>query len=112
MKHLFFVLIVMTSLVSCITAPSSTGTSGQSSSSSELEARRLTTQMKNVLTLNSSQEEKVLVINVVNLSLLKKLRESNQLDQISNTKEKYRSEMKQVLNSDQYSKFLSEFGNI
>jgi DNA recombination-dependent growth factor C len=102
----------MTSVVSCITAPTSIGTSGQSSSSSEMEARRLTTQMKNALALNNSQEEKVLVINVVNLSLLKKLRESNQLDQISKTKEKYRLEMKEVLNLDQYSKFLSEFGNI
>jgi DNA recombination-dependent growth factor C len=112
MKHLFFVLILVTSVASCITSPTSTGTSGQSSSSSEMEARRLTTEMKNVLALNSSQEEKVLVINVINLSLLKKLRESNQLDQISKTKENYRSEMKEVLNSDQYSKFLTEFGNI
>jgi hypothetical protein len=62
--------------------------------------------------LNASQEDKVLVINIVNISLMKKLRESNQTDQIPKTQAKYKSEMKEVLNSDQYSKFLTEFGNI
>lgn len=97
---------------SCIAPPVSTGTTNQGTSSSEMEARRLTTEMKNTLDLNASQEDKVLIINIVNLNLMKKLRESNQTDQIPKTQAKYKSEMKEVLNSDQYSKFLTEFGNI
>lgn len=68
--------------------------------------------MKNVLGLNTVQEEKVLLINVVNFSLLKKLTENNQTGQIPMANEKYRSEIKEVLNSDQYSKFLEQFGNL
>lgn len=112
MKGLIIAILITFGLNSCIAPLTSTGTVSQGTSSSEMEARRLTTQMKNSLALNASQEEKVLVINVVNLSLLKKLRESNQTDQIPTTQAKYKSEMKEVLNSDQYSKFLTEFGNI
>ncbi|MCF8323995.1 MAG: hypothetical protein K9I84_03465 [Leadbetterella sp.] len=112
MKGLIIAILITFGVSSCIAPPLTTGTTNQGTSSSEMEARRLTTQMKNSLALNASQEEKVLVINVVNLSLMKKLRESNQTDQIFKTQAKYKSEMKEVLNSDQYSKFLSEFGNI
>lgn len=112
MKGLIIAILITFGLNSCIAPPTSTGTASQGTSSSEMEARRLTTLMKNSLALNALQEEKVLVINVVNLSLLKKLRESNQTDQISKTQAKYKSEMKEVLNTDQYTKFLTEFGNI
>jgi DNA recombination-dependent growth factor C len=112
MKGLIIAILITFGVSSCIAPPLTTGTTNQGSSSSEMEARRLTTQMKNSLALKASQEEKVLVINVVNLSLIKKLRESNQTDQIPKTQAKYKSKMKEVLNSDQYSKFLTEFGNI
>ncbi len=112
MKRLIIAILITFGVSSCIAPPLTTGTTNQGSSSSEMEARRLTTQMKNSLALNASQEEKVLVINVVNLSLMKKLRESNQTNQIPKTQAKYKSEMKEVLNPDQYSKFLTEFGNI
>jgi DNA recombination-dependent growth factor C len=112
MKGLIIAIIMTFGVSSCIAPPVSTGTTNQGTSSSEMEARRLTTEMKNTLDLNPSQEDKVLIINIVNLNLMKKLRESNQTDQIHKTQAKYKSEMKEVLNSDQYSKFLSEFGNI
>jgi DNA recombination-dependent growth factor C len=112
MKGLIFAILITNGVSSCIAPPTSTGTTNQGTSSSEMEAKRLTTQMKNSLVLNASQEDKVLVINIVNISLMKKLRESNQTDQIPKTQAKYKSEMKEVLNSDQYNKFLTEFGNI
>jgi DNA recombination-dependent growth factor C len=68
--------------------------------------------MKSVLGLNATQEERVLIINVINFSLLKKLRESNQTSQIPQTKKKYRAEIKEVLNSDQYATFLQQFGDL
>lgn len=111
MKAIISALMISIFVSACVTAPTSTGNS-QTTSSSEMEARKLTEQMKSVLTLNTTQEEKVLVINVVNLSLLKKLRESNQTEQIQPTKEKYKNQMKEVLNSDQFNKFLVEFGNM
>lgn len=108
------ILIILTLLISisCVTSPPSSNTSNQNTTSSETEARKLTTTMKNTLALNTSQEEKVLLINVVNISLIKKLRETNQTDQIPKTREKYRTEIKEVLNQDQYNKFLTEFGNL
>lgn len=112
MKGLIIAIIMTFGVSSCIAPPVSTGTTNQGTSSSEMEARRLTTEMKNTLDLNASQEDKVLIINIVNLNLMKKLRESNQTDKIPKTQAKYKSEMKEVLNSDQYSKFLTEFGNI
>ncbi|HLO44496.1 MAG TPA: hypothetical protein VK175_09195 [Leadbetterella sp.] len=112
MKNIFCGLLIIITVASCLAPPSNSTSGNPSASSAEMEARRLTTKMKTALTLNSSQEEKVMVINVVNLSLLKKLREGNQIEQISKTQEKYRSEMREVLNTDQYSKFLTEFGNI
>jgi DNA recombination-dependent growth factor C len=112
MKGLIITILMTFGFNSCIAPPTSTGTNSQGTSSSEMEAKRLTTQMKNSLVLNASQEDKVLVINIVNISLMKKLRESNQTNQIPETRAKYKSEMKKVLNADQYSKFLTEFGNI
>jgi DNA recombination-dependent growth factor C len=108
------VLIILTLLISisCVTSTPSSHTSNQNTTSSETEARKLTTNMKNSLALNTSQEERVLIINVVNISLIKKLRETNQTDQIPKTREKYRTEIKEVLNADQYDKFLVEFGNL
>ena len=112
MKGLIIAISMTFGVSSCIAPPVSTGTTNQGTSSSEMEARRLTTEMKNTLDLNASQEDKVLIINIVSLNLMKKLRESNQTDQIPKTQAKYKSEMKEVLNSDQYRKFLTEFGNI
>jgi len=109
MKNLLF-LFTFFLMMSCVgTSPS---TSNQSSTSPELQARKRTTEMKNVLGLNTAQEEKVLLINVVNFSLLKKLTESNQTSQIPLTNEKYRTEIKEVLNPEQYGKFLEQFGNL
>lgn len=111
MKNLLF-LFTFLLILSCVGTSPSSGTSNQSSSSPEIQARKRTTDMKNVLGLNTVQEEKVLLINVVNFSLLKKLTENNQTGQIPMANEKYRSEIKEVLNPDQYSKFLEQFGNL
>ncbi|MBP8155743.1 MAG: hypothetical protein KAX81_01870 [Leadbetterella sp.] len=111
MKNILFLLLFLLTS-SCISTPPSSSTSTQSSVSPETQARKRTAEMKSVLGLNATQEERVLIINVVNFSLLKKLRESNQTSQIPQTKEKYRAEIKEVLNSDQYATFLQQFGDL
>ncbi|WP_255047676.1 hypothetical protein [Lacihabitans sp. CS3-21] len=111
MKNLI-VLFIFFLMTSCVSTSPSSNTNNQTSVSPEIQARKRTTEMKNVLGLNAAQEEKVLLINVVNFSLLKKLTESNQTSQIPLTYEKYRMEIKEVLNPEQYSKFLDQFGNL
>ena len=111
MKNLI-ILYIFFLMTSCASTSPSSNTSNQTSVSPEIQARKRTTEMKNVLGLNTVQEEKVLLINVVNFSLLKKLTESNQTGQIPMANEKYRSEIKEVLNPEQYNKFLEQFGNL
>lgn len=112
MKNILLLLVLTFVVFSCVTTSPSGGTATQSTSSTEMEAKRLTTEMKTVLGLDNSQEEKVLMVNVVNLSVLKKLRETNQTDQISATREKYRNEIKGILNESQFSKFLESFRDL
>lgn len=111
MKNLLILYIFFLTISCASKSPTSTK-SDQTSLSPEIQARIRTTEMKNVLGLNTVQEEKVLLINVVNFSLLKKLTESNQTSQIPMTNDKYRTQIKEVLNTEQYSKFLEQFGNL
>ena len=110
MKLRYFVILLLIAPQACVTGPSSTSSSVKSST--EMEARRVTNEMKAVLNLDYTQEEKILVINVVNFAILKKFRDNNQTQEIATTKEKYKNEVKQVLNSSQFSKFLENFGNL
>jgi DNA recombination-dependent growth factor C len=80
-----------------------------SENSPEAEARNLTTKMKDKLLLNAAQEDKILMINVVNNKVIKRLRENNETDKLSSTKEKFHTELKAVLTENQFSKFLVEF---
>jgi ABC-type Fe3+-hydroxamate transport system substrate-binding protein len=109
-RSLFLGIFILFSAVACVTTQSSSILS--SKSSTEMEARRVTSEMKTVLNLDNTQEEKVLLINVVNFAILKKLQDNNQTQEIVTTKEKYKNEIKQVLSSNQYSKFLEKYGNI
>jgi hypothetical protein len=52
MKGLIFAILITNGVSSCIAPPISTGTTNQGTSSLEMEAKRLTTQMKNSLVLN------------------------------------------------------------
>jgi hypothetical protein len=101
MKLRFFVILVLITAQACVKAPTSTTSSVKSNT--EMEARRVTNEMKTVLNLDITQEGKILVINVVNFAILKKLRDNNQTQEIATTKEKYRKEVKQVLNPNQFS---------
>lgn len=111
MKNLIVFAILNFTLFSCV--PGATPTTGSApkaaETSPEAEARTLTTKMKTRLELDASQEEKVLMINVVNNKILKRLRENNETDKLSSTKEKFHTELKTVLSESQFSKFLVEF---
>ena len=52
------------------------------------------------------------MINVVNYKILKRLRENNETDKLSSTKEKFHQELKSVLTESQFEKFLVEFPNL
>ena len=58
------------------------------------------------------KEDKILMINVVNYKILKRLRENNETDKLSSTKEKFHQELKSVLTESQFEKFLVEFPNL
>ncbi len=94
------------------TTPTTSSTPKLSENSPEAEARNLTTKMKDKLLLNTAQEDKILMINVVNNKLIKRLRENNETDKLSSTKEKFHQELKSVLTESQFEKFLVEFPNL
>jgi hypothetical protein len=94
------------------TTPSFGTTNKVAENSPEAEARTLTTKMKEKLALDITQEDKVLMINVVNNKVIKRLRENNETDKLSSTKEKFHSELKAVLSESQFSKFLVEFSDL
>lgn len=97
-------------MLSCAPATTpTTSTPKVAETSPEAEARVLTNKMKEVLVLDATQEEKVMMINVVNNKVVKRLRETNDTGKMSSTKEKFHSELKGVLSEDQFAKFLVEF---
>lgn len=111
MKNLCFLLISLISFFGCApgTTPTTSSTPKLSENSPEAEARNLTTKMKDKLLLDAAQEDKILMINVVNNKVVKRLRENNETDKLSSTKEKFHTELKAVLSESQFSKFLVEF---
>ncbi|WP_367915286.1 hypothetical protein [Leadbetterella sp. DM7] len=115
MKRLWGIALTGMLLASCATGGGLTtggGGGGQASSqtsSAEAQARDLTNRMKTVLSLDKTQEEKVLTINVVNQKLLQRIRENNDQGLAASTKENYHKELKAVLSTDQFSKFRTSF---
>jgi len=103
-------IFVLLSFWACVpgTTPSQS-TQTIATASPEVEAKVLTSKMKSALNLDAAQEEKVLMINVVNKKIVKRLRETNDTGKLPSTKEKYYSELKSVLTDNQYGKFLVEF---
>ncbi len=111
MKNIILVLIVF--LVSCgPTSPPSSNNKTINNTSPEAEARILTDKMKSSLELDETQLDKVLMINVVNLKIIKKLKEANEVSKINSTKEKYKSELKEILTQSQFAKFLTDFSEL
>lgn len=110
------ILILIVSLAMFACAPGTTPTSSNlpkvAESSPEAEARVLTSKMKDSLSLDAGQEDKILMINVVNNKVVKRLRENNETDKISSTKTKFHTELKGVLSEQQFSKFLVVFPDL
>lgn len=114
MKKLIAVVLVGMLTGACATGGGLTtgGGGGQASSqvsSAESQARELTNRMKTVLSLDKTQEDKVLSINVVNQKLLQRIRENNDQSLAVSAKENYHKELKAVLTADQFSKFRTSF---
>jgi DNA recombination-dependent growth factor C len=112
MKNLIIILGIFCGTMAC--APATTPTESTNKTiatiiSPEAEAKSVTEKMKSVLALNEAQEEKVMMVNVINIKLMKKLRESKETDKMSSTKTKYQSEIKEILDEAQFAKFLVEF---
>ena len=111
MKNCILVLFVF--LASCApTSPPSSTNKTTNNASPEAEARILTDKMKSSLELDETQLDKVLMINVVNLKIIKKLKDANEVSKINSTKEKYKSELKEILNQSQFVKFLADFSEL
>ncbi|HLO44497.1 MAG TPA: hypothetical protein VK175_09200 [Leadbetterella sp.] len=114
MKNICCLLLLAFWALSC--APSTTPTAGNnpklSENSPEAEARNLTTEMKEKLQLDATQEDKILMLNVVNNKVIKRLRENNETEKLSSTKEKFHTELKAILTENQFTKFLIEFPNL
>lgn len=114
MKKLIGIALAGMLMTACATGGGLTtgGGGGQSSSqvsSAESQAKELTNRMKTVLSLNKTQEDKVLSINVVNQKLLQRIRENNEQGLVASTKENYHKELKAVLTADQFSRFRTSF---
>lgn len=114
MKTIGLSFLIVFVLLSC--APGTTPTTGTSSTPSsnqsvspESEARVKTQKMKTALGLTADQESKVMLINTVNLKLIKSLRESNQADKLPATRENYLKELEGVLTPAQFAKYKQEF---
>ncbi len=112
MKNLSFLFILLVHVACVPGATPTSGTSVNTSVSPEAEARTVTSDMKDKLILDAAQEEKVFLVNVVNLKVLKRLRESNETSMLESTRNKYRSEIKGILSDVQYQKFLTEFKDL
>ena len=110
MKNLICFIALVFSLNACVTGNPTINT--PTANSPEAQARSLTDKMKKSLVLDQTQTDKVMLVNVTNLKIIKKLKESNETSKIETTKEKYKSEIKQILNDNQYSKFLSDFSDL
>ncbi len=107
------ILIILVFLASCVhSSPPSSENKTINSASPEAEARVLTDQMKSSLELDETQLDKVMMINVVNLKIIKKLKEDNDVSKIDSTRVKYKSELKEILSLSQYAKFLTEFSEL
>ncbi|MCD8540566.1 MAG: hypothetical protein LRY55_12970 [Leadbetterella sp.] len=114
MKKLMSIVVTGMLLGACATGGglSTGGGGGQASSqasSAEAKARELTNRMRTVLSLDKTQEEKVLTINVVNQKLLQRIRENNEPGLAASTKENYHKELKAALTVAQFSKFRTSF---
>jgi DNA recombination-dependent growth factor C len=111
MKNLSLLIVLVITMFGCApgTTPSTSNAPKISENSPEAEARNLTTKMKDKLLLDATQEDKILMINVVNNKVIKRLRENNETDKLSSTKEKFHTELKAILSESQFSKFLIEF---
>ena len=114
MKNLSLLIVLVITMLGCApgTTPTTNSTPKLSENSPEADARNLTTKMKDKLFLDTVQEDKILMINVINNKLIKRLRENNETDKLSSTKEKFHQELKTVLTESQFEKFLIEFPNL
>src|SRR6218665_440757 len=113
MRTLSMLILTVFTLISC--APGITTTTGGGTSSSnpsmspEAEAKAKTQKMKSVLGLTSDQESKVMIINTVNIKLVRNLRDSNQTDKLAATRENYLKELQAILTPEQFVKYKEEF---
>lgn len=109
MKKLVILIILGIYVASCATGGAVSGTSTSQVTSAEAQAKELTNKMKTVLSLEKTQEDRVLQINVVNQKLLQRIRQNNEQSIVASTKESYHKELKSVLSDTQFSKFRSVF---
>jgi hypothetical protein len=112
MKKIILLCGVLFLMEACVTTTTPSTTQTPTAASPEAEAKAITSKMKTVLDLNDLQEEKIMLINVVNFKVIKKLRETNEIEKLNSTKAKYQSEIKDVLDEPQYQKFLIEFKDL
>jgi outer membrane PBP1 activator LpoA protein len=113
MKNIIGILIFASLLSSCATSvPSTSSVITNVSDTPEAKAKAITDKMKTRMVLSSEQESKVMLINVINIKVLSKLRETQDHDKIISTQSKYEVEIKEVLDENQFSIFKNEFGEL
>ena len=110
MKKLIITIGLALAMGACATGGGlSTGQTTTQTSSAEAQAKDITTRMKSVLSLDRTQEDRVLSINVVNQKLIQRSRQSNDTAMALTAKENYHKEMKNVLSNEQFQKFTISF---
>lgn len=115
MKKILGIVMVGVLMGACATGGGLSTGGGQSStqvSSAESQARELTNRMRTVLALSKVQEDKILSINVVNQKLLQRIRENNEQNLVASAKENYHKELRNILSTDQFSKFRNSFPDL
>lgn len=109
-KILAFLIIALIFVqnISCKNNKNAIKSGVEAISNPESLAKLTTDQMVKALGLDGAQTEKVMMLNLVNYKVLQKLKPSES-DKIASVKDKYIAEMKAVLSSPQFEKFLKEF---
>lgn len=110
MKFLFWIVLsgFVLTFSSCSSSKKALKAGVETISNPEVMAKATTDNMVKALGLDGTQAEKVMMLNLVNYKVLQKLKPS-EADKIASVRDKYVSEMKAVLSSPQFEKFLKEF---
>jgi hypothetical protein len=104
-----FITLLLFNTVGC--APVTTTAGSSSASSLEVEARKQTNQLKTLLNLSVSQEDKVYIATLTHVKTTSRLRQMGDTSKVSAADEAYRQELAKILTNTQWGQYQIMKGN-